>query len=509
LFNKQKNQLSPRFNREVTEGFWAHFRVPWLLLLFLVAGTGLLITVLFQYSSIHVFKGWMWRLRITELHWEYLLAGVLCVVACLFFLMRKGKLTWLAVILLVSICLISQWSIVLSSGGGFEGMEKYATHSGHKEFTITASRHLEGGSKHLAIPWFRGGRGLNPGTVISDYEKLLKTPNQQYSRTKPPGQLLLYVLIAKAANVVVPSNHQKDYPIPKIVDVPHRQTIDFISVLFPILAALAAWPFFLLCQLFLKEESWVPPVLFLLSPSFSLVLLHFNQAVYPLLVCTMWLAITKATKRDTLWLWAPLAGVLAWLSSFTSFSLLPALALIPFFSLAGAHDKRDVVKPLLISAGVFLICWGLFWILWDYDPFLRFQRAMKYHGAWKQDLMNRVGPAYAAMENTLEFLWWLGPPSAILVFVGIGRAAFHAIGRRLESVDILAFGLLVILTVILIFGNTIGETARLWIFLLPVAFLVAGKELLDLYKRQKWILGLWIFWQFSWSVALKYGQDFW
>ena len=67
-------------------------------------------------------------------------------------------------------------------------------------------------------------------------------------------------------------------------------------------------------------------IAYALTPSFALVQLHFDQAVYPLLCLGMWLLVLRAGRT---WVEGLLQGVLIYLSVFVSFSLLPAVLLVP------------------------------------------------------------------------------------------------------------------------------------------------------------------------------------
>jgi hypothetical protein len=150
----------------------------------------------------------------------------------------------------------------------------------------------------------------------------------------------------------------------------------------------------------------------------------------------------------------------------------------------------------------------------NYDVFTRFVNASEYHAKWKGWDSGLETLVNAGLTNVVEFAVWLGLPLSILFVV----MAFFAICRILKKRKVSLFTgltLALVLTFILLilFGRTKAETARLWIFLIPYICILVAPYLID----KKNPSGIWRFvplWivvllEFITTILTLRFQDFW
>jgi hypothetical protein len=471
----------------------------------LVICSPLILSVFFQVSTVQDQPGWMWRLQVIPIQWLILLLTV-CIALLLIYRTAVSNKGWHRIIVLIVLGVSLQWGFSLARGLGVNGMRFSTIHNGHSEFIRTASRNIEEvNTPEFAM--FSSDDGLSLNKVIGDYENFVGHSEQLFAKSKPPGQLSFYILAAKLATTVMPKNMQEHQPLQKVVDDSHRRTIEFLVLWFPFVAALVAWPFLCLARRFISGNAWFPVLLFLCGPSFVLVLMHLDQVLYPMLSCSLWLSCLFAMESKNKISWSICSGVLAWICVFVSFSLLPAIVLVPIVMLAKSRDSY-IIKILLISLFGFLSCAVLFALIWSYNPLIRFNNAMTFHAMWKHQLFQQIGWFSVLRLNITEALWWLGPPSSLVLLWSFGRSSINFLGKKMEEVDYLAFGLLLVVCIVLFTGQTVGEIARLWLFLMPFAFLIVGRRITEWSDDNGYILYSWIFWQLLWTISFRYGQNF-
>jgi hypothetical protein len=399
-----------------------------------------------------------------------LAAGVAWPYAIRLTLRGSARTGWVATGSLVLVGFLWQQSLALAEKRGIDGMRDQLLRSGHSEFARTVTT-----------------RHLRPRDLIADYEQFIEAPDQEFARSKPPGNLLVYWAAARAAEALMP--HVWDPPMPTdsiyVTNVYHWRLANFATLLFPLLSCSVLLPLaWLGAQLLGEKHALWPALLYLLVPSTALVPLHLDQVLYPLLACSLWslaFAAVRAGKRAGLLLGAAV-GAVAWISIFVSFSLLPALPLALAFAVAALRVEqrkrlRTLMGPLGGAAGAFLSLSLVVWTAIGYDPLERFRRAMDNHSRWKAWEESSRLPA--TFTNLAEFGYWLGVPLVLLFAFGILTAL-----RRPAASDAdrswqvpVSIGTCLVLVATALFGRTLSEVNRLWIFFVPAIALVAAQAL--------------------------------
>lgn len=457
-------------NEEKKSSYWR-----WLLAFGL--GFICLLTLAFQIETVHLLEGWRWNFSIKkQFSWIFAAGSVMLSFGFAFFALRlKGALKML---MLVCLGLTSQYGPALSTLEGLPAIEDRALSTGHREFGVIASRDLE------------------MSLVLSDYESLASAPSQRFSRSKPPGHLLGYMLLHRLAVFCVPAQASEN---PKVIDDAHWQLVRFMALFLPLLAGVTLIPLWHLARRWLdKERSTWACIFFAVTPSFALVQMHFDQAVYPLLCILLWLNSTQVNSDNGLKS-GFLIGLLSYLCVFVSFSLLPALALVPLlmWSTSIKANWMQLGMGLFLGFGGVLIC-GM---TLGYFPLVRYEQALIHHAEWKNWIWDPWLVFQFSVLNLVEFVWWLGLGLSVLLLSGI-----HIYKNISTAQKRLVISLSVIILMILSFGKTIGEVGRLWIFLMPL-FIICGCSTLNKKYRARvfWVILL----QLITITLFRYAQDFW
>ena len=341
-----------------------------------------------------------------------------------------------------------------------------AIYSGHAEFVIT------------------GSRDLNVTAAIENYEEFVQQDTQQYARSKPPGQVVLYLLLGKLAPSV-------DRPlITGFVDPAHMNLAILLSLVLPLLASLTVFPMYAWTQSFMKKDAWFPVFLYACSAPPLLISMHFDQAVYPLIFCSFLWILSVAARQESInkhIILSLLGGILLGSGLFVSFSFLGG---IPLVIALGVHHALSKVQwttsAFAISLGIILVH-IILWFQYAYNPFIRYQDAMIHHAGWKGFPWTWGNWWIATRVNITEFFWFLGPLSA-WIFVP------HTNTR------ILSRGLWCTFIFLLFFGKAAGEVARLWLFFFPVIWVVVAPSFSSHKKTAILCTALW-------AVVLKWLMD--
>jgi len=403
---------------------------------------------------------------------------------------RHGERRWTVVAALICLGWTYQQGLALVEHRGAQVMRDRLLATGHAEFVVTASRDID--------VW----------QMVVNYEEFVKAPDQEYARSKPPGQLLFYCAAAAIADRIMPLIW--DPPIPpdaRIKSVRHFRLINFATLFFPMIGLLALFPLTDLGRTFLGErrQLW-PALLYLLAPAPTLVQMHLDQVLYPALAASFW---ALCARGRSLVHWA-MAGAIAWVSFFISFSMLPmiivgaGIALAPVIRQPSRAGFRAVILGALVAFGVALALSVLAYFALHYDPFAAYARCLEHHVRWK-----RWDASYrwrAARLDLIEFGYWLGPPLGLLFL----SQAFYGIRRLwMHPPSVMASATLLALLLVATFGKTIAEVARLWLFFVPAVVLAASARLQRVRAASPEArLGAVTLLQLVWTFSLKAMQDF-
>ncbi len=399
----------------------------------------------------------------------------------LVYIFRERKTPVLIVLILLGYIL--QVGTGFLDGHGIDGFRSRLLSFGHSEFVKLASADLE------AKP------------VVTNYEDILAdNPKIKFAHTKPPGQLLFYVVSQRITEFISPSTSYA----PRVI----KLTM-FISLVWPLLAFLVIWPLYAVARaLYDHETALMAATLYLIVPSVLLVILHLDQVLYPMLFMLTVLIGLKAGQKSN-YIWAGLCGVFVYLAAFVSFSLIvvwPVAAAL----MTAVSKRRFWWKGVLLSmAGVAVMYW-LFYAAFNYSALTRFENAMAYHRAWKAWQPGLFNALEFGVLNLIEFFCWLGLPIAVLFFMPSYDLVKDILAKRFKDVRWPVMITVLALGGMAFFGETKGEVGRLWIFMIPLVCIVAVSEIVRRYSHNTGKVFLYILTlQFITVMLFKYFQDFW
>jgi hypothetical protein len=431
---------------------------------------------------------WFYEFRGKELGPAALTVGLLCLPWLGLALVRRDPpRPWLFLLALVVGGWMLQQGFGLLEGRGLDGVRDRMVTTGHSEFVRAAVLHdsiLE---------------------VLTSYEGMIEAAELgQYAPSKPPGQLVLYMLTDRLANG----------PNSQLVEHTRMErTQTCASLLWPLVCYLVLLPLYFVARALVGPVgAGVACVLYLVVPSVALMTLHADQAFFPLLLLLpSWLALHGFTQRRASALLG--AGVMTYVAGFCSFPLFLALPLAAGVVFEAARHEGDsrARRSRLVRAGVLLVAGvvladGLCRVALDYDLLLRYRGAIAWHTAWQGWTPSMMFRLYYPSLNLLEYTAWVGVPIVVLALasVGLGDRGGHGRPGRLRVLKALFFAVILFLA---LFGRTKGEVARLWLPLVPFLCLFAASHP-RVREGRGWFVGLVVTLQFATVYLTKAHQDF-
>ena len=432
---------------------------------------------------------WFWIYHTKNLNG---FTGYVCVALALMSILlslHKGFHVKSSVLPLFLGAVLLQHGFALLENRGLQGLKDRADKTGHSEFLLRAVE-----------------QSSFVDTLKSYEERVNSGELGRYPPSKPPGTLMFYMLSSRIADALAGDEFS---------DKPSRikNLSQLMVFIWPLIAALVVFPSFAVAKKLLPVDiSAYGVFFFLLTPSFCLIPLHTDQVLFPsLFMLNLW-ACLEITSKEGLPLWQPFGlGILFYLSAFIQFPMLtaivPLIALLLFSApQRGLMALRAIVILGLTWAG-FLLSDFAFKRLFDYDFLLRYRSALSYHGLWtgwrEEVRLQGIG------SNLLEASIWIGPP----IFWSFLAVSVTDIGRlRLfnsSSRSAVAFGIVLILIVLLLFGKSLSEVARLWLFLMPSICIYASATLnkINPAARMKRVTAITVAQVFL-SFAIKQNMDF-
>lgn len=449
----------------------------------------------FQFPLFRIIPGYFWHAMLNSnkpfISLWYLMLAVIFAGFVVWFVLNYQSRVFLNLFLLIICGWSLQMSFGLIEGRGIDGIRDRMVNTGHAEFA------------RLAVS------ETSVSKITTEYEQFLQENSRiRYANTKPPGQLILYMLTQKVVNLISPKQTYSGK---------FDQLTTFASFIYPFLSYLVLIPLYFFGRELLPEEvAIIPSILFIFVPNVTLVTLHYDQVFYPLLFMTTLYLSLLAGKKKSLYI-AVVSGAAVYLSVFVSFSLLPLAILCPIMFLVGSRDtatgELDFSLNLRLVGGYLggiLLFYLIFRYLLSYDPSVRYQNVIAYHETWKAWQPGIRNVVLYALLNIVEFACWVGIPLMIFCGVGIGSGIKRLFGLKVGNLDLIATSLFVIFTIISIFGNTKGEVHRLWIFAVPLVCILTSSELFRRFTGKfRLSLAVLVISQLVTILLIKRYQDFW
>ncbi|MHC4660855.1 MAG: hypothetical protein ACYS8W_04140 [Planctomycetota bacterium] len=348
-------------------------------------------------------------------------------------------------------------------------------------------------------------------SMTYNYENILEQDALgQYAKSKPPGQLISYIISERISSFIVSAKTPTDRL---------SALRKFASYAWPCFSLLVLMPIYYLGKLlFSRKTALLACLLFIYIPSFCLVTLHTDQVLFPLLFTISLLMIFISVRKQNC-LISYFTGVFIYISCFFSFAIMVAVPfgimaiLIEYFR--KKNDDSFFTKPLALI-GFFILGFVSLYILFkfalNYDAIIRYQNALHHHIAWKYWKTTIPVTTYWAAMNFFEFFFWLGFPLSIILLASLYRSIQKFIRNKFNSANNINLLFFTVIFALALFGKTKGEVARLWIFLIPAICIFAAREILiyarALSKQKRSLILLIIVLQFGTILLIKLNQDF-
>lgn len=451
--------------------------------------------LIFHFSLFQIVRGYFWHAMVwidkpLDAFWIFPLIVIVSIVIIYIILKYTGQIK-INLLLLILLGFFIQMGFGFMEGQGIDGIRSRIIKTGHAEFARLAV--FEDDLIEVAV----------------NYEEFIKQDTIiKYAHTKPPGQLLFYMITQKISNSIKPEQNL----IKK-----HNRLVTFASYAYPLISYLVIIPLYFFSRLFLsKNQAIVPCMLYIFIPNVTLVTLHLDQVLYPLLfMTTLYISSVAAMKRSI-----PLAivgGAVLYLSLYISFSLLPmvifSIVAVMVFSMTGDANHTRIRSSLIILAGFIggvIVLFFLFKLLLNYNPLLRYENAMKYHQIWKVWEPGFKNTILFASLNFIEFVCWTGIPLVVFYLAGLGKAIRNIFEKRLSQIDYFSLSLAIVFVLLGLLGKTKGEVSRLWIFLVPLLCVFVCFELLKRFKgKENLAFSILLTVQMTTIMLIKRFQDFW
>jgi hypothetical protein len=385
-----------------------------------------------------------------------------------------------------------QHALAWSEGRGLDGMRERIIRSGHAEFAdvAVAQRSL----------WY----------VATRYEQKVRGGELgRYAHSKAPGTVLAYMVTERVSGLFA-AGPDRDARLAAL-----RTTA---AIAWPLVCYLTILPLYAVVRsLADRNTALVACAWYMLVPSVALITLHTDQFLFPLLgTSVVWVAMAAASRRSVAL--SCLAGVCLWTGGFFTFPLLLVCAVAAGCAWAIVrHDRWQsgrvslggparIVGGIALGAGAGFV---VFRYAFRYDVFARFADARQFNAAWKGWEGGAYQTLYFAWMNLLEFALWIGLPLTMLSFGRVRRAVLDAARGETGGLTLPALAAIVVLGTLAFFGQAKGETARLWLFMVPFCVALAADEVRARWgARTKPVIVLLFLLQWLTVLLTKSGQDF-
>ena len=281
---------------------------------------------------------------------------------------------------------------------------------------------------------------------LRQYDELLRLA-PQHATTKPPGPVAFYVMLIRIAGV-------ERAPLAIAI------AISLLSAC----AVVATW--WMTKTIAGDEAGLIAATLLALSPAMTLFFLYLDP-IYPIFSCallgTWFLALARESRIA-----AVIFGLILFATTMTGYTLLVVGIALGGMTLTRLR-RRSTYVLAAIAIGVTIVCHALFALATGFNPISAFRTAIAMQ-AYQLPLLHRPWPKTIPFD-VLDFLLGCGWAPIVPAILGLKQ-------RRDITIACFATPFIVALT-----GLIQTETARVWIFLLPLLFLPAAVEM------QRWSRG--------------------
>ncbi len=306
--------------------------------------------------------------------------------------------------------------------------------------------------------------------------------------TSPPGQALIHHWLAETTDSLGAISRPVSMALRpyqcSTLPVMQYERGEMVSagwgMLMPLWAALAVIPLFFAARVLTEDADtavrvaqWWPlvPSLLLFAPTWS--------TFYPVLV-TAALAFLIAGLKRRCWYYWFISGFWMSIATFLNFAVLPVLAFLGFVTLGywffiarqtGTTWRWPVWVGMCFAGGLSII-WIVFGLYSGNTPLDILQVSFDQHLDIERNYFVWL------VLHPYDLLMFAGWPLAALGLWGLWRAVRHL--QRHESLtmlDILALSLVLTIVSLDLSGITRGESARIWLFFVPLVLLVGAEAL--------------------------------
>ncbi len=479
--SKSKTNLRIRAHEFITKNGWLPL--------------GILVLTLLHWSIL-IFKvpvfphGWFWNFHYTAIGTVWVLPVMAILLAIgLWYTYSPSRRNTVLLAGMIGLGFCFQHSFALLEGRGLNGIRDRITYTGHAKFAEDA---------------------VNQAGIIStltNYEQLVQEGKlNRFAQSKPPGQLLFYMLTERVANFIRP--HES-------VEERLAWMRTFACFAWPIFGFLVLIPLYALVKDWSGTETALMACwLYLLIPAGILITLHADQVLYPLLL-VLSLLLCHIANRTSRAAYAIGAGAFVYCAIFISFSLLciiPLAAAVliasPTHQTGKSHLRGSAVRCSWFLLGL-VVADLAFRIVLDYNIHVRFVEAMKFHASWREWENTPRNIIHCGILNTLEFALLAGVPLCGFALYGMLHSTEKSLGGEWNELHSLALALACVFAALLLFGKTKGESARLWLFLTPCVCIMGAYAIASRYARAKhWLIPVVVILQFITIAITKVCQDF-
>lgn len=368
---------------------------------------------------------------------------------------------WPSVLGLASVGYWLQIVMAHTEGNGLAPLRRCLLQSGHGTFVDVAIR--------------EGARG----DLISNYVSLVRSGVLgQYTITKPPGQLLLYIgterLASWAAGAVSSEERREAFA-------------SFAVWAWPAVAMLVVFPLADIARRIGGDArvALLAVALVVTSPPMILIQMHTDQVFYPLLVTSaMWLAVRFGAKPGVRR--GAVTGLMFSVGSFCSFGLAAYFPILLSGTFAVGVGRGATTRAAFLAIAVGATVVATYVVLlhgFGFDWYADYVIASAAHADWKDWEGTASDYFYFSFLNSVEFFFWQGGAVAALAGVALVAEGARAFRWHRRSISMVALGWLGFFVVVCLFGKTKAEVARLWLFVAPIIALLAAVQLREWSRR--------------------------